>query len=94
MLSNSPAVCESRLLAHRRKAAKTRRDDTVSLIEIVDEAALWDDPFQELGPVVDGLDFEALMARFPTLGCCAAAEVGFRFEGVGTIFWARFEALP
>ena len=89
----SPAVCESRLVAHLTKAAKSRRGDTISLIEIVDEAALWDDPFTDLTLLVGDLDFETLMTQFPALGCAAAAEVGFRFEGVGTIFWARFEEL-
>lgn len=93
MLSNSPAICESRLLAHLRKMAKARGTDTISLLEVVDEAGLWEEPFQELSGVIDTLDFETFMADFPTLGCCAAAEVGFRFEGVGTVFWARFEEL-
>jgi hypothetical protein len=93
MSSISLAVCESRLEAHLTKAAKSRRDDKVSLIEIVDEAALWDDPFTDLTPALCHLDFETLITQFPALGCAAAAEVGFRFEGVGTIFWARFEEL-
>lgn len=93
MSSISPAVCESRLLAHLTKAAKSRRADSTSVIEIVDEAALWIDPFVELPLLIAGRDFERLMADFPALGCAAAAEVGFRFEGVGTIFWARLEEM-
>ena len=93
MSSVSPAIWESRLTAHLTKTAKTRPSAKVSLIEIVDEAALWNNPFTDLTPSLCALDFETLMTRFPTLGCAAAAEVGFRFEGVGTIFWARFEEL-
>lgn len=93
MFSNSPAVCESRLTAHLRKAAKARGGDATSLLEIVDEAALWSDPFEELTPVIRNLSFEALITDYPALACCAATEVGFRFEGVGTVFWARFEEL-
>ena len=93
MSSASPAVWESRLTAYLTKTAKTRSGDKVSLIEVVDEAALWDDPFTALTPSLCAFEFETLMTRFPTLGCAAAAEVGFRFEGVGTIFWARYEEL-
>lgn len=63
MSSISPAVCESRLVAHLTKTAKTRRSDTVSLIEIVDEAALWDDPFTDLTAALCETDFESLMTR-------------------------------
>lgn len=93
MSSSSPAVCESRLLAHLTKAAKARRADSTSLIEVVDEAGLWADPFADLPSVIAGLTFEQLMTDFPALGCAAAAEVGFRFEGVGTVFWAKFEEM-
>ena len=65
MSSISLAVCESRLMAHLTKAAKSRRDDTVSLIEIVDEAALWDDPFADLTSALCDLDFDTLMTQFP-----------------------------
>lgn len=93
MVGVSLAVLESRIEAHLRKIAKSRREDPVALIEVVDEAALWDDPFGDLTPSLSGLTFEALMTTYPLLGCAAAAEIGFRFEGVGTVFWARFDEL-
>jgi hypothetical protein len=32
---------------------------------------------------------ENLIARAPFLICAVASEIGFRFEGVGTVFWAK-----
>ena len=86
-------IWESRLKAHLNEVAKTRPVSSITLIEVVDEAALWTDPFAELPPVLAQLDFESLMSGYPLLGCAAASEIGYRFEGVGTVFWAKFEDL-
>jgi hypothetical protein len=93
MMTSQLRIWESRLQAHLGKQAKTRPDFRVTLIEVVDEAALWLDPFADLHPEFAQLDFEGLITRYPVLGCAAASEIGFRFEGVGTVFWAKFEDL-
>src|SRR5262249_8206246 len=38
-----------------------------------------------------GVDLQYLIGHTPLLICAIASEIGFRFEGVGTIFWARFD---
>lgn len=75
------------------KQANKKSGRLVTLIEVIDEAALWSDALIDLPPVLTGVEFGTLMERFPILGCAAAAEVGFRFEGIGTVFWARLEGL-
>ncbi len=62
----------------------------VTLIEAVDAALLWPEPFDSLEPIAPSQDFNDLIARAPLLVCAVAAEIGFRFEGVGTVFWAKF----
>lgn len=66
----------------------------VALIEAVDEAMLWPQSFDSLAPIAPSHDLENLIRRVPLFICAVAAEIGFRFEGVGTVFWAKFsEAL-
>jgi hypothetical protein len=62
----------------------------VALIEAVDNATLWPEAFDSLAPIVPWHDLENLIARAPLFICAVAAEIGFRFEGVGTVFWAKF----
>lgn len=93
MLSAQLGSWERSLTAHLAKLANKRLGQTVALIEVIDAAAPWSDALVDLSPAFSGLDFSALMEQFPVLGCAAATEVGFRFEGVGTVFWARFEEL-
>jgi len=61
----------------------------VTLIEAVDEAALWVGSFEDLAPFLPGANLDNLLTRAPTLVCAIAAEIGFRFEGVGTQYWAK-----
>lgn len=93
MSSSSLRVWESRLTALLGKLAKKRGEDEVCLIEVVDAAGLWADSYDALGRVLRDTDFDQLLTEFPVLGCCAATEIGYRFEGVGTVFWAKFEEL-
>lgn len=93
MLSGDLGAWERTLAAHTSKLANKRQPQTVTLIEIVDAVELWSDPLTDLAPALAGLEFRALMEQFPMLGCAAASEIGFRFEGVGTVFWAKFEDL-
>jgi hypothetical protein len=81
MMTSQLRMWENRLQAYLGKQAKTRPDFRVTLIEMVDEAALWLDPFADLHPEFAQLDFEGLITRYPVLGCAAASEIGFRFEG-------------
>lgn len=62
----------------------------LTLIEAVDEASLWPEPFEEITPIAASHSLDNLMTRAPLLVCAIAAEIGFRFEGVGTVFWAKF----
>ncbi|WEJ81264.1 hypothetical protein EQ718_20525 (plasmid) [Paracoccus versutus] len=61
----------------------------VTLIEAVDEANLWPDGFEQAQPFLSELHLSALFDRSPLLLCAIAAEIGFRFEGVGTEFWNK-----
>jgi hypothetical protein len=61
----------------------------VTLVEAIDEAALWADKFSDLIPFVPSANLDNLLMRAPTLICAIAAEIGFRFEGVGTQYWAK-----
>lgn len=62
----------------------------VALIEAVDQAMLWPQSFDSLAPIAPSHDLENLITRVPLFICAVAAEIGFRFEGVGTVFWAKF----
>src|ERR1700677_2544578 len=61
----------------------------IALIEAIDEATLWPEAFDSLVPIAPSHDLENLIARAPLFICAVAAEIGFRFEGVGTVFWAK-----
>src|SRR5262249_5857225 len=65
------------------------RDAT--MIEVVDEAATWPQGFGDFDLRHAGVDLEYLINDMPLLICAIASEIGFRFEGVGTIFWAHFD---
>ncbi|MGO8546126.1 hypothetical protein ACC732_15680 [Rhizobium ruizarguesonis] len=62
----------------------------VSLVEAIDDALLWPSIFDQLVPIVPSFDLDRLIARAPLFICAVAAEIGFRFEGVGTVFWSKF----
>lgn len=62
----------------------------VTLVEAIDEALLWPEPFDSLAPIAASHNLDNLLARVPLLICAIAAEIGFRFEGVGTVFWTKF----
>ncbi|CAN7216801.1 hypothetical protein [Mesorhizobium sp. LjNodule214] len=61
----------------------------VTLIEAVDDAAVWPEVFDKLKPIAPTADLDRLIARVPVFVCAVAAEIGFRFEGVGTEYWAK-----
>ncbi|WP_313443820.1 hypothetical protein [Brevundimonas sp.] len=84
---------ERGLKAQLIKQAPKKSGRLVALIEVIDEARLWDDALVDLPPLLAAVQFDTLMERFPLVGCAAAAEVGHRFEGIGTVFWARLEGL-
>ena len=84
---------ERGLKAQLIKQANKKSGRLVALIEVIDEARLWDDALVDLPPLLAAVQFDTLMERFPLVGCAAAAEVGHRFEGIGTVFWARLEGL-
>lgn len=67
-----------------------KRTAVVTLIEAVDEAMLWPEPFDDMAPIALSHSLDDLISRAPLLICAVAAEIGFRFEGVGTVFWAKF----
>ncbi len=71
-------------------ALAKRKVADLTLIEAIDEAMLWPDGFDDMVPLVPSQGLENLMSRAPLLVCAIAAEIGFRFEGVGTVFWAKF----
>jgi hypothetical protein len=68
-----------------------RGDAGVTIVEAIDEALLWPEPFGSLAPLTPNASIEQLVSRAPGFICAVASEIGFRFEGVGTIFWAHFE---
>ena len=71
-------------------ARNKRGDAGVTIIEAIDEAALWPEPFDSLAPLAPNVSIEQIGSRAPGFICAVAAEIGFRFEGVGTVFWAKF----
>jgi len=64
---------------------------SVTLLEAVDAIGLWPASFEAMLPLAPQFDLDRLLERVPLVVCAAAAEIGFRFEGVGTEFWAKFE---
>lgn len=71
-------------------ALNKKRVAELTLIEAIDDAILWPEPFDRIGPIAASHSLDNLMSRAPLLICAIAAEIGFRFEGVGTVFWAKF----
>lgn len=66
-----------------------RKIASVTLVEVVDEAELWPDAFDEQQPFLTGLAVATLLDRAPLYLCAIASEIGFRFEGVGTEYWNK-----
>ncbi len=73
-------------------ALNKKRVSGVTLVEAVDEAALWPDGFEQAQPFLTELQLGTLFDRSPLLLCAIAAEIGFRFEGVGTEYWNKLAA--
>jgi hypothetical protein len=67
-----------------------KKIEDLTLIEAVDAAMLWPASFESLEPIASSHSLENLIARAPLFVCAVAAEIGFRFEGVGTVFWQKF----
>ena len=63
----------------------------MTFIEVVDEATIWSQDFDKFSLETAEADLDYLIAQTPMLICAIATEIGFRFEGVGTIFWAHFD---
>src|SRR5262249_5035763 len=86
---------ELRQIEERLRAAvislNKRNVGDVTMIEVVDEAAVWPQVFGDFDLKHAGVDLQYLIGHTPLLICAIASEIGFRFEGVGTIFWARFD---
>ncbi len=69
--------------------ALNREVGAIALIEAVDSVDLWQGPFDRLTAPVPEVDLDKLLLRVPLLTCAVASEIGFRFEGVGTVFWDK-----
>jgi hypothetical protein len=71
-----------------------RRDIAgVTMLEVVDEAGILPQRLDELDLKDAGSGIDSLIERWPLLICAIASEIGFAYEGVGTIFWAHFDAV-
>ena len=64
----------------------------VTMIEAVDDAAVWPQVSGTSISRVPDFDLDSLLERWPLLICAIASEIGFDYQGVGTIFWAHFDA--
>jgi hypothetical protein len=71
-------------------ALNKRKLADVTLIEAIDHAMLWPELFDDMAPIAASHSLDNLLTRAPLLSCAIAAEIGFRFEGVGTVFWSKF----
>jgi len=71
-------------------ALNKKKITDVTLVEIIDEAMVWPTAFDDLAPIAPKHNLDNLINRAPLFICAVAAEIGFRFEGVGTVFWAKF----
>lgn len=61
-----------------------------TLVEAIDEEGIWPGDFEEFATwVPPRADIETFLRRAPIVVCAAATEIGFRYEGVGTVFWER-----
>jgi len=70
-------------------ALNKRKVAGLTLVEALDDAMLWPEPFDDIVPIATAHSLDTLITRAPLLVCAIAAEIGFRFEGVGTVFWAK-----
>jgi hypothetical protein len=93
MAAHNLNAMERRLAAHLAKQANPRTGKLVTMIEVVDASGLWPDTIDDLRPLLAGVEFKTLVEDFPVIACAASSEIGYRFEGVGTVFWANFESL-
>src|SRR4051812_26441883 len=64
----------------------------VTLVEAIDEVMLWPGAFERHQPFLSGQEIAGLLNRAPLLMCGIAAEIGFRFEGVGTEYWNKLSS--
>ena len=71
-------------------AANKKKIVDVTLVEALDEGMIWPGPFDDLAPIAPTHNLDNLISRAPLVICSIASEIGFRFEGVGTVFWAKF----
>ena len=71
-------------------AANKKKIVDVTLVEALDEGMIWPGPFDDLAPIAPTHNLDNLISRAPLVICSLASEIGFRFEGVGTVFWAKF----
>ncbi|MBY5340440.1 hypothetical protein E0H35_30580 [Rhizobium leguminosarum bv. viciae] len=61
-----------------------------TIVEAIDDEGIWPDDFVEFANwLPPRTNVETLLRRAPLLLCAAATEIGFRYEGVGTVFWDR-----
>ena len=72
-------------------AARGKRGEGGTLIEVIDDVDLWSAPFKSLPPIAPADTFERVARLAPTVVCAVAAEIGFGFQGVGTVFWGAFD---
>lgn len=70
-------------------ALNKRKIAGVTLVEAIDEAQLWTNPFEAQQPFLTGLNVASMLDRAPLYLCAIASEIGFRFEGVGTEYWNK-----
>jgi hypothetical protein len=67
-----------------------RKVNSPTLIEAIDHDGLWPGDFEDIATWLPARsDIESLLRRAPLFLCAAATEIGFRYEGVGTVFWDR-----
>ncbi len=71
-------------------ALNRKKITDITLVEVIDDAMLWQASFEQLTPIAPIYSLDNLLIRAPLLLCAVAAEIGFRFEGVGTVFWAKY----
>jgi hypothetical protein len=70
-------------------ALNKKKIPDVTIVEVIDDAAVWPASFEQLAPLAPTHSLDNLLIRSPLFLCAVAAEIGFRFEGVGTVFWAK-----
>ncbi len=64
-----------------------------TIVEAIDEEGIWPGDFEEFTRwIPPKADLDSFLRRAPLVLCGAAAEIGFRYEGVGTVFWDRLSS--